>query len=281
MEPVYGLVNALGRAALAALGVEVRPHGLENLPRTGPVLLASTHGSYADFIVLEKAGIERGRHVRFMTRHDAWIPPVLSFAMDRMRHIPVDREAPASAYLISRRMLREGEAICSFPEAGISYSFTVRALMRGVAALSRETGVPVLPVAIWGSQRLYSVGDPQLRPDLTRGRIVDVTFGDPIHVAPGADVDEATRDLGRELTTMLETLQVLPHHRPRPGEYAEWHPAHLGGQAPTRARAGELERLPLSALAPTWGPTCPPGPATGPAADPAPGARPAPGRATR
>lgn len=267
MEPVYGLVNVLGRGALAALGVDVRSHGLENLPRHGPVLLASTHDSFADFIVLERAAVEQGRLVRFMTRYDAWIPPVLSFVMDQMKHIPVDREAPAGAYLTARRRLGEGEAICLFPEAGISFSFTVRALMRGAAALARETRVPIVPVAIWGAQRTFTVGDPPLPPDLTRGRVVDVWFGEPMPVSPDEDVTAGTARLGHRLTAMLEELQRLPHHRPRPGEYAEWYPAHLGGHAPTRDRARELEVLPLSASAPTWGPEV-----SGPAVPGAPGA---------
>ena len=62
--------------------------------------------------------------------------------MDGMRHVPVDREAPAAAYLAARRLLREGEAVGIFPEAGISYSYAVRSLMRGPAALARETGAP-------------------------------------------------------------------------------------------------------------------------------------------
>ena len=63
-----------------------------------------------------------------------------------MQHIPVDRQAPAHAYLRARRMLREGEAVGGFPEAGISFSYTVRPLMRGLVALARETGAPVVPV---------------------------------------------------------------------------------------------------------------------------------------
>ena len=70
--------------------------------------------------------------------------------MDRMQHVPVDREAPAAAYLQARRLLREGEAVGAFPEAGVSWTHTVRSLMPGVASLARETGAPVVPVAIWG-----------------------------------------------------------------------------------------------------------------------------------
>ena len=87
------------------LDVDVRATGLENIPTEGPVLLAANHVSYPDFIFIEKAAIERGRYVRFMTRHDIWHQPALGRAMDRMQHIPVDREAPAAAYLTARRLL--------------------------------------------------------------------------------------------------------------------------------------------------------------------------------
>ncbi len=254
MEPYYALVNLLGRGVLAALGVDVRSHGAENIPTAGPVLLAATHVSYPDFVMIEKVAVTRGRYVRFMTRYDAWVP-VVSHFLDRMRHVPVDRRAPAGAFLEARRLLLEGEAVCSFPEAGISHSFTVRALMRGTAALARDTQVPVVPVALWGCQRIASVGDPHPWPSLTRGRVVDVSFGTPMHAAPDADLTAWTAQLGERLTAMLEELQRLPHHRPRPGEYAPWYPAHLGGQAPDVQRGAELDELPLRAQAPSWGPS--------------------------
>lgn len=258
---MYRAVNVLGRAAIRALGVETHWSGLEHLPAEGPVLLAPTHGSFLDFVLVEHAAQARGRFVRFLTRHDVWQVPVVSGAMTRMRHVPVDRTAPAGAYLTARRLLQEGEAVCAFPEAGLSHSWTVRPLMPGAAALARDTGVPVLPVAIWGAQRIWSVGRPDARgrkprPDLTRGRRVDVAVGAPLHVAAGADVEAATRELGHRLTAMLEGLQQLPEHRPAPGEHAPWHPAHLGGHAPTRAEAAALDLVPRSAVRPTWGPDC-------------------------
>lgn len=260
-DRTYRVVNALGRAALAALGVEAHWSGLEHLPTEGPVLLAPTHGSFLDFVLVEHAARDRGRLVRFLARHDVWQVPVVGAAMTRMGHVPVDRAAPAGAYLEARRLLREGEAVCAFPEAGLSHSYTVRPLMRGAVALARDTGVPVLPVAIWGAQRIWSVGRPDARgrrplPDLTRGRRVDVAFGTPLHVAPGTDPVAATHELGHRLTEVLERLQQLPEHQPAAGEHAPWHPAHLGGHAPTRAEAVALDQVPRSAVRPTWGPDC-------------------------
>ena len=63
---------------------------------------------------------------------------------------------------------------------------------------------------------------------------MDLAFGTPLYVGAGDDLTERTHELGHEMTELLEGLQQLPHHRPRPGEVATWYPAHLGGQAPTR-----------------------------------------------
>lgn len=254
----YRLSLAVGRLALRSLKVTARVEGAEHLPVSGPVLLASTHGSYPDFLFVERGAITRGRHVRFMCRHDVWNNPLVARPMTRMRHIPVDRQAPAGAYLTARQRLLAGDAVCAFPEAGISYSYTVRALMPGVASLARATGVPVVPVALWGGQRIWSVGrlvnGKQPRPDLTRGRLVDIAFGAPMRIGPDDDLVEWTRSLGAAMTDLLEGLQKRPEHVPGPGEPAPWYPAHLGGQAPDRAEAALLDSVPASAIAPTWGP---------------------------
>ena len=253
-DRVYRVVNAVGNGLMRALGLTVRVSGAEHLPSSGPVLLAATHVAYPDFVFIEKAAVRRDRYVRFMCRHDVWHKRWVGWSMDRMQHIPVDREAPAYSYLRARRLLVDGEAVGVFPEAGISYSYAVRPLMRGVASLARETGVPVVPVAAWGSQRVWSVGVPEPRPSLTRGRLVDIAFSPPMSVAPTADLTEWTTGLGHRLTVMLESLQRLPEHRPAPGERAVWYPAHLGGDAPTRAEALALDVVPRSAIATVWGP---------------------------
>lgn len=257
----YRAANLIGRLLLKVCGITVRTSGAQHLPRRGPVILAMNHVGYLDFLLVEKAAVARGRYLRFLCRHDIWVPGPLAWAMDRMRHVPVDREAPAHAYLVARSRLRDGDAVGIFPEAGISYSYTVRSLMPGVAALARETGAPVVPVAVWGSQRIWSVGrlvdGKHPRPDLTRGRLVDVRFGAALTVGPSDDLTEATVALGHRITELLEELQQLPEHQPTEGERAPWHPAHLGGGAPDRTEARRLDSFPRTAVSPTWGPPAP------------------------
>lgn len=255
VDPVYKVVNGAGRAALWVLGLDVRWTGAEHLPRRGPVILAATHASYLDFVVIERAAVTRGRYVRFMTRHDVWNVPVVGPLMSGMQHIPVNREAPVHAYLRAKKLLRRGEVVGGFPEAGISYSYTVRPLMRGFLSLAQATGAPVVPLAGWGAQRVYTVGEPDPPLDWTRGRRVDLAFGPAMYVGKGDDLTERTHELGHALTGLLEGVQLLPHHRPRPGEVASWYPAHLGGHAPTRQRAvGGLDVVPFNAVRPSWGP---------------------------
>lgn len=257
MEAWFHTAIAAARGTTRALGVRTHVEGLEHIPTGGPAILACTHVSYPDFLPIGVAARGRGRWMRFMTRHDVWHNRWSAHPMTRMRHIPVDRQAPGHAYLMARRLLTEGEVVGMFPEAGISHSYTVRPLMRGAASLARETGAPVIPVAIWGTQRIWSVGrldedGNEPRPDWTRRRRIDVTFGPPL--AAPTDLTAWTIGLGHVLTEMLERLQQLDHHRPQPGEWAPWHPAHLGGHAPDRWEAATLDSVPRSAVLPVWGP---------------------------
>ncbi len=250
------------RLLVRALDVRLHFSGLEHVPQSGPVVLASTHGSYPDFVWIGMAAHERGRWVRFLTRHDVWHTRAAR-AMDGMRHVPVDRAVPAAAYLAARRLLREGEAVGVFPEAGISFSYAVRSLMPGPAALARETGAPLVPVAVWGSQRLWTVDANRpsqvVRPHPRRHQRVDVAFGPAISVGLEDDLVATTIALGHALTGLLEGLQRLPDHAPATDREARWHPAHLGGQAPDRATARALDSVPKTAVHPTWGPPTLPG----------------------
>lgn len=258
MEGWYRAAVAAGHVVLRGLDVTVRARGAEHLPSSGPVVLASNHVSFPDFLFVQKALLGTGRRTRFLVRGDMWDAPVVGRALDGMSHVPVDRQAPAAAYLQARRLLRAGEVVCAFPEAGISAAYVVRALMPGAVALARETGAPLVPVTLWGSQRLWpqkrGVTEPLPRPDLTRGRLVDVRVHPPRVIAPGAPLAETVRELGHVLHDGVEELQQLPEHRPRPGEYAPWYPQHLGGHALPRTASFVLDAMPRSAVQPTWGP---------------------------
>lgn len=255
MELAYRTTIVLGRTAMRAVDLRVRLDDAHHVPRTGPAILVANHVSFLDFLLVGLAARPADRYPRFLARHEVWRNRVARPFMTAMRHVPVDRAAPAAAYLRARSLLREGEAVAVFPEAGISTSYTVRALMPGAAALAAETGAPLVPVALWGGQRLATAHRPV---EVRRGRPVSIRIGPPYVVAPGTDPRSATRDLGSTLQLMLDELQHRPEHQPPPGVPAPWHPAHLGGSAPTptEARVLETTRHP-HAVTSTWLPSSP------------------------
>lgn len=255
-ERWYDVTVTLGGALLRALDLRLDAEGEQHLPASGPAVIAANHIGYLDFMTIAAIGRRRGRNIRFLTRHDVWQVPVARQAMTGMRHVPVDRDAPAAAYLAARRLLESGEVVALFPEAGISHSYTIRSLMPGAAALAAETAAPLLPLVQWGTQRVWSVarhpdGRPR-RPSLSRGRRVDLQIAAPAAIT--TDPRSTTETLGHTLTAMLEQLQGRAHHRPAPDEEAWWYPAHLGGAAPDRQAARPLDEVPRAAVAPTWGP---------------------------
>ena len=87
------------------------------MPGTGPVLLAANHVSFLDFLLVGLAARRGDRLVRFLARHDVWHHPLAGPLM-RGRHVPVDRQAPAAAYLRARSLPGRARRSASSPRRG-------------------------------------------------------------------------------------------------------------------------------------------------------------------
>ena len=236
---MYAPVVALCRTAFRALGMTVTVTGAERLPATGGAVLASNHVSYLDFILAGLAGVHAKRYVRFMAKQGVFDNPVAGPLMRGMKHIPVDRDAGSTSFRTALAALRQGEVVGIFPEATISRSFTVKELKSGAVRLAQASGTPLIPVTVWGGQRMFSKGVPR---QLTRrGTHVLIDVGEPIPVPKGVDGDALALELRDTLQAMLEAQQRRTPEQPRADEDAWWHPAHLGGSAPTPEQAAALD----------------------------------------
>lgn len=236
---VYPPVVALCRAWFRLSGMTVTVTGAEHIPRTGGAVLASNHVSYLDFIFAGQATESMGRHTRFMAKDGVFRHRVSGPLMRGMHHIPVDREAGSTSFRQALRALKDGEIVGVFPEATISQAFTVKELKSGAVRMAQAAGVPLLPVALWGSQRIFTKGRSK---DLTsRGRHVLVAVGEPMPTLRSGNGEALSLELRTRLQTLLDELQQRTAEQPRPGEDAWWHPAHLGGTAPTPEQAMLLE----------------------------------------
>src|SRR5215207_6807193 len=160
-EIVYPPVIAFARSVFALQGLRFTLRGTEHVPRSGGAVLAMNHIGYFDFTYAGYAAVPARRRVRFMAKQEVFTHPVAGPLMRGMRHIPVDRSLGAGSYRAAVAALRSGELVGVFPEATISRSFELKEFKTGAARVAAEAEVPLLPVVIWGSQRVWTKGRPR------------------------------------------------------------------------------------------------------------------------
>lgn len=232
----YPPIIATAKLAFRLLGQRIRLSGTENVPREGGVLLACNHVSYLDFVYGGLAANPSGRRVRFMAKKEIFDHPVGGPVMRSMHHIPVDRGEGIESFHRAVSYLRAGEAVGIFPEATISRAFEVKQIKSGAVRIAAEAGVPVLPVAIWGTHRMFTKDHPR---DFSRGRTIAISVGEPLHPDAGDPGGETDR-LHAAMSTLLDrTIDSYPPEEQPPGSW--WLPARYGGSAPTLERAAELD----------------------------------------
>lgn len=230
-ERVYTAVIGTAVGMLKGMKWSVIVRGGENIPADGPAVLASNHIGYLDFVFSGYAARERGRRVRFLAKKEIFDKRGVGWLMRQMGHVPVDRDGAAKESLTAAKVeLERGQIIGMFPEATISPSFVPRRGKTGTVRLAQETGAPLIPVAIWGTQRILTKWRPK---KFRRGIPVVVNVGAPMKVLPGEDAQEATDRLMASIAQLLAEAQAQYPHEPTSEDDRWWLPAHLGGSAPT------------------------------------------------
>jgi len=236
---VYPPVILLARTVFAALGLKFTIEGAEHIPRTGGAVLASNHVGYLDFTFCGLAAHPSGRLVRFMAKDAVFRHHASGPFMRGMHHIPVDRDAGSAAFRDALRALKSGEVVGVFPEATISRSFTIKPVKNGAVRMAAATATPVIPMAVWGSQRIFTKGRPK---DFThRGKAITMAVGEPWIPGKREDLAEHTALLAQRMSELLDHLQRTYPQSPAGPEDSWWLPVHLGGTAPTPAEAADLD----------------------------------------
>lgn len=233
VEPVYYTVIGIARTMFAAQGLKFTVTGDENIPAKGGAVIAINHTGYTDFIYAGLPARTVKRYIRFMAKREVFDSKKSGWIMRALKHISVDRAEGAESYREAVAALRDGELVGVYPEATISRSFEVKALKSGAARMAIEAQVPIIPLIIWGAQRIWTKGYPK-RLGRTNTPIF-ISVGKPI--PPDKSAPELTAQLR---VTMQELLEDVQRDYPNePGAY--WVPARLGGSAPTLAEADRLD----------------------------------------
>lgn len=237
-ELVYPPVVATARAWFKALDLRFDLEGTEHVPQSGGALLVSNHISYLDFVFAGLTALPAKRLVRFMAKESVFRHKVSGPLMRAMKHIPVDRAQGEGAYRHALDALGSGEIIGVFPEATISRSFTVKEFKSGAARLAQEARVPVVPMALWGTQRLWTKGRKR---DFGRNHFpISIRVGEPLHAEADEPVAGLTARLRTRVNELLESAQRAYPATPKGAHDSWWLPAHMGGTAPTPAEAASM-----------------------------------------
>jgi 1-acyl-sn-glycerol-3-phosphate acyltransferase len=237
-EVVYPPVLRVAFGVFRALGIKFTVDGAEHVPTVGGAVLASNHVSYLDFTFCGLPAYPNKRLVRFMAKDAVFKHPISGPLMRGMHHIPVDRAAGAAAFDSAVSALKAGEIVGVFPEATISRSFQLKEFKTGAARMAVAADVPLIPMALWGGQRIYTKGH---RRDLSRGKAVTLAVGEPFRPGPGSDPVEATAELKARIGVLLAGLQERYPQQPSGDDDRWWLPADLGGTAPTLEEASAMD----------------------------------------
>ncbi|MDX2269711.1 MAG: lysophospholipid acyltransferase family protein [Bryobacter sp.] len=170
------IARAWARMLLRVSFVRLRIEGLEKIDPLGSYVFVSNHLSYMDTpVILASIPVQ----FRFMAKKGLFSIPFLGYHLSRAGHIPVPRDNPREAIKSmanAGRIIREKQiSVLIFPEGGRSSQAKLQPFKEGAFYIAINAGVPVVPVALIGSEKILPFGSGTVSPGSVTLRI-----GDPV-----------------------------------------------------------------------------------------------------
>ena len=191
-----------------------RVQGLERIPTRGPAILACNHLSYLDPFSNGCAVIDAGRRPRFLAKQELFDTFLVGSALRGAGQIPVERGTKALTPLLkAKEALDRGEVVVIYPEGTVTKRDDHLPMegRTGTVRLSLMSGVPVTPMASWGSQGVWQKSG---KGSLKIGRPVWTAVGEPMdfsarsgEIEDHGAVKEMTTQVMDRLTIMVNELR--------------------------------------------------------------------------
>lgn len=237
----YRTVARLARPVLGLARWRINATGIHHLPSRGGAVVTWAHNSHVDMVPTAWVIYRQlDRPVRILAKRELWETRRYRWILDLVDAVPVDRTSGTQrrrSYDSAVAALLRGHLVLVAPEGTISPSFELLPFRQGASLMARAAGVPIIPSASWGTQRLVTAGRPT---DWRSGSNipVEVAFGAPI--VPDDDIRRTTRRLEDATAALLDQVQRrYPDGAP---SGAWWAPAHLGGGAAPAPAASPSRR---------------------------------------
>ncbi len=190
---------------LTHLGLGIRFHGLENVPRSGGAILAPNHISVLDPVVIALGPVKIGRTVRFLAAAEFFDvrPHIIALGLRKFRQIPVRRgRADWSALEEIADVVRAGALAGMFPEGRMGDGAALQKGQRGLARIALVAGAPIVPVGIWGTHVRWPRDGLRWRGGPLRPT-VNVAYGPPIEAIGDAHDRRETIDLTEQVMNAI------------------------------------------------------------------------------
>jgi putative phosphoserine phosphatase / 1-acylglycerol-3-phosphate O-acyltransferase len=202
--------------------------GTEHIPESGPAILCGNHRSYFDFVALAYTFARVGRPTRFLAKKELFDVPVFGDLFRAVGGIRVDRGTGSNEPLVEAAgALAAGELVAIMPQGTIPrgrdfYDPELKGRW-GAARLAALTGAPVIPIGLWGTERVWPRNSrlPHIPNPLHRPR-VQVRVGEPVPLAH-EDVETDTAAIMEAITDLLP-VEAHEHHEPTDDEIARANP---------------------------------------------------------
>jgi putative phosphoserine phosphatase/1-acylglycerol-3-phosphate O-acyltransferase len=218
--------------------------GVENIPESGPAIIVGNHRSYFDPMAIAVTIARTDRSVRFLGKKEVFDAPIIGQVAALMGGIRVDRGTGSDEPLkAAAEALGRGEMVALMPQGTIPRGtafFEPKLKGRwGAARLAAMTGAPVIPIGLWGTERVWprSARVPNVL-NIVDPPVVTIRVGPPValkHQSPDAD----TKRIMKALMDLLPPESRVKH-TPTPEELAAALPrGHKGdATAETHRRPG-------------------------------------------
>ena len=185
--------------------------GMEHLRRDGGVIIVPNHISHADPLVAAHFVYDSGRWPRFLGKASVFRVPVVGWILHRCRQIPVERGTVDAVKSLDALVaaLDEGGAVVIYPEGTITREPDLWPMKgkTGAARLALATGAPVIPVAMWGPERIFDPRRARLNP---RPRIpVTVVAGPPVDLSRWTEATPTKAVLEEMTDTIMLRLRDM------------------------------------------------------------------------
>ena len=219
--------------ALPIMGamVKFRFHDREKMPQTGAVVITPNHYSNIDPVVIGVATWYLGRLPRFMAKASILKVPVLGWILRKSGQIPVERGGStrsSAALMAAKELVTKERAVIVYPEGSLTRDPDIWPMRgkSGAVRLALELGIPVVPVAHWGTQNLMARYSKKI--NVFPRHTIDVKVGDPVDLSEfqGQPLDNktltaATTKVMDAITALLEDLrgEKAPATRWNPAEH--------------------------------------------------------------